>query len=168
MPQKSRLVQDFSLEYKERLFMLWYQKSKPTHRKMYTTMPGNEDDIKPSQTTLGKWIEMWKERAQVMDEQVRQDLDDMMTAEKVKMLARHAVVGVEMQDRALEVLRDPDTKINSSTAVRLLVEGVEMERASRGVSTALQKVMDTSEEDLLIEVTDILDRADVRISQLHE
>lgn len=169
MPKGTAIARDYSLEYRERLFLHWYQKSKPTARAMYVTMPSNKDNVKPAQGTITKWInDVWQERAQILDDQVRQKLEDKMVKEKVEMLSRHAVVGTEMQDRALEVLRDPDLKINASTAVRLLVEGVEMERASRGVSTALEKLMDTSEEELLKEVEGILDRAEVQISQLPE
>jgi hypothetical protein len=75
-------------------------------------------------------------------------INQRMVAEKVEMLNRHANVGTEIQDIALKYINEHRDDLNVSNAVRLLVEGVRIERESRGISTTIEKITNQSDEEL--------------------
>jgi len=84
---------------------------------------------------------------------MREEMEARMIKEKVEMLYRHAEVGRKMQRKALERLDSiPDDELNANASVRLLVEGIRIERDSVGLPQALEKMLDKEDDDLLAEV----------------
>jgi hypothetical protein len=84
-----------------------------------------------------------------------------MVADKVEMLQRHAKVGTHIQDMALKYLDEHVESLNVSNSVRLLVEGVRIERESRGISTTIEKIANLSDEELNRQVENILSHSQV-------
>jgi len=89
-----------------------------------------------------------------------------MVAEKVKMLDRHAKTGVKMQDMAIEYIEEHKDEIRIPTALKMLVDGVEMERASRGIPQALEKMLNKSDDDILRAVQELMNKGSVEIEQI--
>lgn len=103
-----------------------------------------------------------------LDEEVSRQLSERLIAEKVQMLNAHAAVASEMQNMALTYLRGNPEKLNSNTALRLLVEGVRIERESRGIPRTLEKMSEKSDEDLLAQIEDMLVRAPASMEPLED
>ncbi len=131
-------------------------------------IPEDDDGYLPSESVLDIWIASWRERAAILDEQVRLQMDAQMVKEKVEMLNRHADTGVQMQNLGLNYLEEHPDESNSSTAVRLLVEGINIEQGSRGIGTALKKMMNMDNSELVDEISAILEAGNVTISKIEE
>ena len=158
----------FSPEYKYKMFLLWYKQGRPgmyAFSKMVTL-----DDVgsEPSLSTLKLWQIQWKLEAEILDNQVRTELERRMVKEKVEMLSRHADLGKQMQDLGIDFITDPGNKdsLTSATAVRLLVAGVEIERDSRGLPEALEKIMTQSDDKLLEEIKELTKNSPIEISPI--
>jgi len=152
---------------KTQIFFIWFNAGKPEPTRLYNILCGKTDEIGnklPAKSTLGSWIkEDFEERARVLDEQIIQELEERSIAEKVEMFQRHAEIGNFMQHSALEWLRDNADRLTVSSAIRLLVEGVRIEKESRGLPQALEKMMKMTDEDLLEEVQRLVSRSPLSI-----
>ena len=143
-----------------------YIKGKPKSPNFYTMVtPDNEGHL-PERTTVVGWMKQWKPQADVLDDQIRTELEKRMIKEKVEMLSRHADLGKQMQDLGIEFITDEGNKdsLTSATAVRLLVAGVEIERDSRGLPEALEKLLTQSDEKILDRIKELTKNAPVEIS----
>lgn len=140
-------------ELKEELFYYWYNNRKLGAKKIYDALEEQypEADL-PSRSTFALWIREYNHRAIELDRQVHQQLEEAVVAEKVEMLKRHASVGVVMQNMAIDYLQAHADDLTSAGAIRLLVEGVRIERDSKGIPEALEKMSKMSDDQLLEEV----------------
>lgn len=157
----------YGAEYKNTIFLSWYRLGKPAAHKLLEVI---EADVntggKPSLPVLRNWIVNFREQAKFLDDQVAKELEERMVAEKVEMLDRHAKLGVNLQDMAIKYLDEHESEIKAPVAVKMLVEGVRIERESRGIASALEKMLEKSDDDLLKEVMVILNKAPVEFEQL--
>ena len=159
----------FNEDYVEDLFYLWYSRGKPTLAKFWNMIPEDEEGNKPSRGTIASsWFPAWKDRAAILDEEVRLKMDAEVIAEKVEMLNRHAETGVRMQDMGLDYLVEHKEDLGTNTAVRLLIEGISIEQNSRGIGTALKKMMNMDDRELMEEIAGILEQGDIEISKIEE
>lgn len=157
----------YGAEYRNTVFMLWYRMGKPAAHKLAEVMEVDANTGgKPSLPVLRNWIANFKEQATFLDSQVARELEDHLVAEKVEMLDRHAKAGVKMQDMAIKYLDEHADEIKVPMAVKMLVEGVRIERESRGVPQALEKMMSKSDDDLLKDVVALLNKAPVEFEQI--
>jgi hypothetical protein len=62
-----------------------------------------------------------------------------------------------MQDFAIDYLERNKEKINQNSAVRLLIEGIRIERESRGLPTMITKIQDSSDEDLMKQIQNLME-----------
>ena len=158
----------FSPEYKYKMFLLWYKQGRLGMYAFHDMVTLDDTGSKPSLSTLKAWQIQWKLEAEILDNQVRTELEKRMVKEKVEMLSRHADLGKQMQDLGIEFITDPDNKdsLTSATAVRLLVAGVEIERDSRGLPDALKKIMTQSDDKLLEEIKELTKNSPIEISPI--
>lgn len=158
----------FTEAYKQDLFVLWYNNQKPFSHVLVNMIPDSwANGVRPSPETTRLWIDrIFKPQAEILDAQVARELEQRLVAEKVEMLSRHARIGQEMQDVAYNYLEKHKEELNTSSAVRLLVEGVRIERESRGIPQALEKMMDRSDEELLEEVKKLIGESPVEIMEV--
>lgn len=150
---------NFSDIYKEKIFYIWYNHGKPQENSLMLLVPKELDEFErlPTVATLKYWIDVeFVPRARLLDEQIKVAMDSAMIVEKVEMLKRHADLGLRMQDMAIRYLNEHEDIISSPAAVRLLVEGIRIERESRGIPAALEKITKMSDEDLLEQVKGLL------------
>ena len=136
--------------YKEIVFWAWYNNGKPSAAKLASIIPANEEGTYPNNYTLMNWMDdEWYARAEDLDTEVRQEFEKEVVEQKVEMLRKHAKLGGELQDLGLQWLKNNPEKITANAAVRMIKDGWELERASVGVPEALQKMLATSDDDLL-------------------
>jgi hypothetical protein len=164
---KPKIINQPPKPYKEKIFYLWYNKGQPGGKALREILPVSDlDDYNlnqlPSVHTLYSWIrDDFIPRAYEMDRKVGDQLDHEMIKQKVEMLKRHAEVGTEMQNLALDHLRMYKDDLDSATAVRLLVRGVEIERDSRTIPKALEMMASKSDEELVAEVKKLIQSGEV-------
>jgi hypothetical protein len=151
---------EFNAEYKLKCFEVWYSGGKPGHNRLFEMLPESDTGAKPTALTLTNWIQEYKQTAIQIDAEVEKELQVRMVKEKVEMLSRHAKTGKEMQDMGMTYLQGHEKELNANVAVRMLVEGIAIERASRGVSSALEKMLNMSDEQLQEEVLQLLSGVD--------
>jgi len=151
----------FSDDYKEKTFFIWYSSGKLEGLRLLDLLPKDIYDRKPNLTTISTWINKlgWRERADVLDVEVAHRIERMAIEEKVEMFNRHALVGREMQDKAIDYFNKNDIT-SGNVALRLLVEGVEIERQSKGVPGALERLSKMNNEELEKTVERLLQKAD--------
>lgn len=142
---------EFNESYKNELFLLWFKNHKPSAKRLDRMIPEEWGEDKPSQKSLNLWIkEIFKPRAVVLDRQMQDELEGRLIQEKVEMLYRHGGIGRKMQGVAMEKLDEIDPQdLSSHAAVRLLVEGVRIERESVGLPQALEKMLSSEDEEIL-------------------
>jgi len=151
----------FSEEYKNDLFMVWYRAGKPNVYTLLNIIPETVDGKKPARTTLTDWVTVFYQKAEILDQAVRDEMNNRMILEKIEMLNRHAEVGVEMQKKSLDYLRSEKSDLNSAAAVRMLVDGIRIEKESRGIPRILSKMAGMADEDLLKEAEKLLLRSPI-------
>ncbi len=152
----------FSEDYKTEVFMIWYKNSRPNSMFLHGMIPESEEGKKPSRNHLNLWIrDDFEVRAIPIDDAVREEMNSRLTQEKIEMLERHAKMGFEMQNIALEYLRANKKDLTPISAVRLLVEAVKIESGSRGIPDVLRKMMSMSDTDLLKETEKLLLRSPI-------
>ena len=151
----------FSDHYKGEVFTIWYNAGKPTYRVLYNMLPPDpKSNAIPAQSTVQTWIAKdFMFRAEDLDKQVMDQVSANLVAEKVEMLRRHADTGKEMHRIATEWLETHVDDLTASTAIRLLVEGIRIERESVGLPEALKKMMSMNDEELLEEVQSLISNA---------
>jgi len=166
----------FSPDYINRVFTIWYQAGKPSNGQLLLMIP---DPIKfglstgyPSTRTLTAWTReienSFEDRAAVLDMEVSRQLGERLIAQKVAMLDSHAKIAAEMQDMAITYLRANKDKLSPNAAVRLLVEGVRIERESTGIPRTLEKLADRSDEELMKQIEDYLLRSPMETSPVED
>jgi hypothetical protein len=158
----------YTAEYKHTIFLAWYSLGKPGANKLVENI---ETDVitggRPSIALLRTWInEDFRALAVPIDEQVAKELENRMVAEKVEMLNRHAKVGVDLQNKAIKYLEDHADEMKVPMALKALIEGVRIERESRGIASALDKMLNKSDEDLFKEVMEIINKSPVEFEQI--
>ncbi len=142
-------------DYRNDVFLIWYNSGKPSPSKLRELL--SNDPYVPDISTLSRWISQhFRERAKMLDEEINEVIIDKTVSEKIEMLERHTKTAVEMQNIALEYLREHKDELNPYNAIRLLVEGVRIERESRGIPEALKKMTELSDEKLLEEIKKLL------------
>lgn len=149
-PRRSDLTAEFVHTYKEKMFLIWFKNGRLPLARLVDLIPPDELGRRPTTTLISKWRDQlnWNLRADIMDAEVAQRIEKIAVEQKVEMLNRHAEAGKLMVDKAIEYIKANDiTKMD--TAVKMLVQGVEIEQASRGIPTALLKIAELDNEGVM-------------------
>jgi hypothetical protein len=154
----------YSKSYIQATFGLWYNNGRPGIRKLISMIvePDPLNNSIPTYQTVSIWMKdyNWIELADELDLDARNQIQDHLVANKVEMLKRHAHVAREMQDVALEYLRENGVG-GSRNAIELLVKGMAIEKESSGVTQAVTKIADLSDEELLKQLTETITRGKI-------
>ncbi len=160
-------TQEYSEAYKDELFQIWFKNRRPSGRRLLNMIPEDWADDTPTAITLTKWITGeggFNDRAVILDRHLQDEIEGRLIQEKVEMLYRHGELGRKMQNKALEKLDTLEPgDLSSSAAVRLLVEGVKIERESVGLPQALEKMMNATDEELLDRVEKLIPESQAEI-----
>lgn len=141
------LKSTYDNNFKEQAFWVWYNAGQISASRLLLELEKFESDP-PALSSLGNWIVSWRERAEELDQEVKDKFSAEVVQTKVEMLHRHASIGKELQDIGIEWLRDNMDSLTAAAVTRLIKDGYEMERASVGVPEALTKMLSVSDEDL--------------------
>jgi len=159
----------FSSQYREKVFYIWYNHGKPGANSLLPFISSDMDDWGrlPTISLLSQWItDEFKPRSELLDSRVKEQLDAMVIAEKVEMLRRHAEIGLRMQEMSIRFLNENQDVLSAPAAVRLLVEGIRIERESRGIPAALDKMQNMSDEQLLDEIKELMTSSSVSLEEI--
>jgi len=135
---------------------------KPSSSVLRDSIPEDHKGIKPHTDTLNAWVGGWLDRANHLDEQVNYQLDKRLIQEKVDMLRRHTVVAENMQNMAVEQFeshKDDLDYITANTALRMLTEGIRIERESRGIPGMLEKMASKDDEAILDDIKKLVKKS---------
>ena len=160
----------FSDGYKMSVFELWYRVGKPNPKNLYNFVEADPiSGNRPSVTILTSWVKNdFYEQAERLDIQVASQMEGQLIQEKVQMLKQHTDIGIRMQNMSMEYLEDHKEDLKVPNAVRMLVEGIRIERESRGIPQMLEKMVSRSDEELLKELQDIVTKTPVTIEPVED
>jgi hypothetical protein len=157
----------YSMEYKWEVFSVWFRQGRPPANQLVSMIGYDEfTKNKISTATLQTWVTEFRKQAEILDAQINNQLERRLVAEKVEMLNKHAKLGQDLQQMALDYLEEHREDLKVPNAVKLLIEGVRIERESRGIPQALEKMMDKSDEELLKEIQNIVSKSAGHILQV--
>lgn len=155
-------------DYVNAVFWLWYDSGKPGANKLRSLIDPPEGFGIPGVPTIYKWIDDFKIRAEPLDRKISEIMETKAVTKKVEMLTRHAEIGNKMQSIAMEYLQENSEKINANIAVKLLVEGIRIERESLGLPTLITATQDATDEKLMSEIQRMLGESGMDISGFEE
>lgn len=159
--------EDFKPDVREKAFYLWYNNNRPGFLKFKELLKQNltEEDI-PVDWSIKDWITDFNTRAYELDRQVHEQVEAVVIAEKVEMMRRHAKTGKYMQNVSLQYISDHLDQLNPNTALRLLVEGVRIEKESRGIPEALLKMSKLTDDEILEEIKQLMTSSSVTLEEV--
>jgi hypothetical protein len=148
--------------YKNAVFYVWYLNGKPGGKKLRTLIqPQESTGLIPENPTLQRWILEFEEQAAELDAEIQEKIREKEIQKKTEMLERHAELGKRMTEVARQYLEEHKDSLKPPAAVRLLVEGVEIERKSRGLPSLITAVNKADDEDIMNMINDILKEVEV-------
>ena len=152
----------YGKDFKEKIFWVWYNSGQIYANKLLIKL---QEDFgrSPSIGTLQSWIAGWRDRAEELDQQIKDQFSKEVIETKVEMLKRHASLGKEMQQIGVEWLRENIDELTAASVVRLIKDGSELERNSVGVPEAITKMLSTSDDDLKKEIEDIITSGELKL-----
>ena len=159
------ITSHFSQDYKIYVFSTWYANGKPNSKNLHAMLEEPEPNSGkfPQPSTLRTWIDNeFIAQAIFLDEKVAQELERRLTSEKIEMLSRHAVIGEKMQKGALEWFENTKADDgtldlgNARTAITLLVEGLKIERESKGTPQIAEKFSRMTDEQLVDKLKELV------------
>jgi len=157
--QNLTISSHFSQDYKIYVFSTWYANGKVSPKKLHEMLEKPEpiSGKFPQPSTLRTWIDNeFIAQAIFLDEKVAQELENRLTSEKIEMLARHATIGKGMQETALGWLEENPDLGNARTAITMLVEGLKVERESKGTSQMAEKFSRLGDDQLIDKLKELV------------
>jgi hypothetical protein len=147
----------YSTNYKDAVFLIWWKNGKPPIGKLWNIIPDDENSNHPSKGILEKWVrDEFTEKATTLDAEFYSEIESQALQEKAEMLRRHTNVGTQMQDMSLKYLKEHEEELTINSATRLLIEGVRIERESRGIPDAFDNLSEKTDDELLKELQKLL------------
>ena len=147
----------YTSDYKDAVFYTWYSRNKCVAGTLLGYIEEDINGNRPSESLLKGWIrDDFTKRAEELDKIVKTEIETKVVTDKIEMLKRHADTGVEMQNMAIEYLRENKGNLKTNTAVRLLVDGIRVERESRGLPTLVTEVLSSGDDELMTSLEKLL------------
>lgn len=162
----------YSLAQIEEIFFIWYKANRCTIQQLQTLCSESGINPVPSIHNLYRWKDhhKWLDKADVLDQQVMKQIETKAIEEKVEMYRRHSEMAKSLQDMAFAYFQENGID-NAKVALTAVIKGAELERISRGIPDALQKVAKLQDEELSSIVTKLLGKVslpDKAIEELKE
>lgn len=165
-----RIKEQYTESYRTELFLLWMRNHQPGARKLLEMVPQDWKYKPPSENVVRKWIKTeFADRKARLDRDMQDAIEAQLIQEKVDMLYRHGQIGRTMQTLAMDRLDDIKAEdLPAHAAVRLLVEGVRIERESVGLPQALEKLLSSNDEEILDRIEQLTEESPVEILALDD
>ena len=152
----------YNLDYKEAVFYTWYGRGKCSAQILRGNIDPDFDGRIPTISLLNTWIKNdFVERAKKLDDVVKTQVETQVVTDKVEMLKRHAENAVDMQNIAITYLKEHKDELKPSSAVRLWIDGVEIERKSRGLPSLITETLNSTDEELQKTIMKLLGDVDM-------
>lgn len=153
---------DYTDEYIDNIFYLWYENDKKAGSSLLTIIPKTDDGRKPASLTISGWVAErgWIERADVLDAELARKKDDIIINKRAEMFEKHVKIGGELIEKGLEHLKSVGIKTDAS-AIRAIDLGLETERISVGLADSYTKIAKMSDEDIQKELRKLLGKPQV-------
>ena len=134
------MAHKFTEKYIDQCFYAWYENNRPGMQKLQEVII-NEDDHKPSLTTLGAWHTDlgWEQRADALDGETSVVLDQEVIQRRVKMYEKLESVGEMMIDKGKTYL-ETEGITSDNAAIRAITDGAELLQKSVGAAEAYFKI----------------------------
>ena len=134
-------VELYTQDYVENCFWHWYSIGRPTIAVLARTVRPDNTGKAPTSVTLNKWKRegKWDERVAELDLKVRDVVERQYVSAKTEMLSRHAQIGRDLIEKAVNALRDMDLK-SAHAALRAIELGIEIEKDSSNLEKLLSTV----------------------------
>jgi len=159
LTDEHRKPNKFTPEYKNSVFLEWYNLGRPNPQKFALVIKPDNWGNQPTKVTLDHWIhEDFKEKADLLDQQVEEEMNKRLIQQKIEMLTRHAQVGRDMQKRAIAELEKLET-LSEAGSIRLLEFGARLERESAGIPEMLKDIMKLTDEQLVQKIQDLVTKS---------
>lgn len=149
-PYAPGITTEYSDQYKDDLFFIWYQANRPRGKTFSAILPRDEGGRVPNLSVVQRWMRDggWQVRADEMDREVKKRLNDIAIEQKVKMHQRHAEIGAEIMEKGLEYLQGNSLQ-SAAEAARLIDLGQRMEQENTGGAQALGEVAKMTDKKLI-------------------
>ena len=158
----------YAPDIREQVFYIWYNHGRPGYAKTKQLIKEFLPDTEmPNDWSIKDWVADFNARAFDLDKRVHEQIEAMVIAEKVEMMKRHAKTSLGMQEMALEYLNNHKTDLAPASAIRLLVEGIRIERESRGIPEALEKMSKLTDQEILDEIKQLMTSTSVKIEEVN-
>ena len=160
MTQGQTSVREFTDDYIERCFEVWYSMNQPTNMQiLQDAIPETPEGRKPGIQMLRQLRDTygWNERADVLNAKAIEVVEHQLIDQKATMLKRQAEQALQIANLARDHLIDKgfDT---SSSAVSALFKATEEERTVRGISEFLMKISRMDSDGVMSEAIKLLKR----------
>jgi len=152
-----RKMAQYSDSYKQVAFQVWYSNDRPKAGTLKSILPPDEMSRVPSEVILVEWINSWVEDADRLDIEVKKINDLELITQRADMLKRQARNAKTLQDMGMDYLVEHGFE-KAGEAVRAIVEGTRIERESRGLGEALDRIFKMDDEALRKELEYLLNR----------
>ncbi len=158
--QGENTPREFSDEYIERCFEVWYSMNQPSNMQLLQeALPESPEGKKPGKALLRQIRDNygWQERADSLNALAIQKVETQLVNQKSNMLKHQAEQAFQIATLARDHLLENgfDT---SASAVSALFRATEEERTVRGISEFLIKISKLSDEDVMKEAAKLLKR----------
>jgi hypothetical protein len=153
----NELETDYSQSYKDDAFYLWYKNSRMSLNELIKILPLDDKGRKPHMQSVFIWKQKanWDLWADSLDAKVSDQLDMTVITERVQMYKKHAEIGESLASKGMEYIKEKGIESDSS-AIRAIVEGIEIESKNRGLADALSRVFAMNEKELDSELKKML------------
>lgn len=153
------LTTPYTEAYKETCFQVWYAAGRPSSRQAVKIIPADEHNRKPTYVLLSTWIRLlgWNDRAKEMDHEVTKQMETYAVEQRVDMLKRHAESAKQLQLEGIKyLLEHPPEK--TADAIRMVTEGIRIEKESVGLPEALTKIAEMKDKPLTELIGQLINR----------
>ena len=151
---------NYSEFYKEQCFQVWWAAGRPTLvKRLNEILPIDEFDRVVDLVTFKRWRDEygWDMRGDVLDARAIVKAEDDLVNTRVLMLKEQAAKARILQSRGMDFIEENGFD-SSASAVQAIIRGAQLERESRGLSTALLRLAEMTTEELSSETQKLLQR----------
>lgn len=150
----------YTESYREACFLAWFQNGCPKGKQIADVLPSDEHGRKPHLAQINEWMVMydWHARADVLNTEVAKRIEIQAVEDKVKMLQKQAESGEKLQEMGMKYLETAGFE-KSADALRAVIQGAELERASKGLPSALIKISEMDDSKLGDTISQLLKKA---------
>jgi len=157
------LRRNFSDEYKKQIFILWYNSGKPSpgDLKLFIKEPDPLTNRFFTESQLKHLINSeFRALADYFDNEVAKALETKLVSEKVEMLREHAELGKNIAKMGMDYLEEHGIG-GSRNALNAIIQGLKIERESRGTPIELAKIAKMSDDQIIEELKDLVEGSEI-------